>query len=417
VFTYGDATFHGSAGRLPLHAPIVGIATSPTGRGYWLAAADGGIFTYGDARFRGSAGNLPLRAPIVGIAPTPTGRGYWLAAADGGVFTYGDARFLGAPSAARGAVAFVPTPTGRGYRVVTGGGAVYGFGDAAPARLTSVPAGGVVAAAGSVSLGPTVVAVGDIASCEWTRDDDTAALANFLPGTVLSLGDQVYREGFLANYRQCYEPSWGAVRWKVRPVPGNHDVRRGTYGYHRYFGAAAGVRDRAWYSFDVGPWHVVALDAQCLPLGCTSEQVAWFRRDLADHPARCTLAYWHKPRFDSSADGTGEDPTVAPLWDAAHDAGVDVVLAGDEHFYERFAPMGPTGAVDRAHGVRLFVVGSGGARPDTFRSPPNPASEVRRPPWGVLALTLRTGGYSWRYVPTSAAQAGDTGSAACHGAP
>jgi N-acetylmuramoyl-L-alanine amidase len=95
VFGYGDAAFFGSAGSLALNAPIVGMAATHDGRGYWLVAADGGIFSYGDARFWGSSGSLALNAPVVGMAATPDGGGYWLAAADGGIFTYGDAVFSG----------------------------------------------------------------------------------------------------------------------------------------------------------------------------------------------------------------------------------------------------------------------------------------------------------------------------------
>ena len=90
---FGDAGFFGPAGGLQLNAPDVGMASTPTGHGYWIVASDGGIFTYGDAGFFGSAGNLPLNAPIVGMASTPDGGGYWLVAADGGIFSYGNARF------------------------------------------------------------------------------------------------------------------------------------------------------------------------------------------------------------------------------------------------------------------------------------------------------------------------------------
>ncbi len=71
------------------------MAATPTGQGYWLVAADGGIFAYGDAVFYGSTGSIHLNKPIVGMAATPTGHGYWFVASDGGVFNYGEAGFLG----------------------------------------------------------------------------------------------------------------------------------------------------------------------------------------------------------------------------------------------------------------------------------------------------------------------------------
>ena len=99
IFNYGDAGFFGSAGSLPLNAPIVGLAPTPDGGGYWLVASDGGVFAYGDAAFFGSAGSLHLNAPIVGMAPTPDGGGYWFVASDGGIFNYGDAPFYGSAGA------------------------------------------------------------------------------------------------------------------------------------------------------------------------------------------------------------------------------------------------------------------------------------------------------------------------------
>ena len=134
IFTFGDAAFLGSTGNVHLNAPIVGIAATPTGHGYWLAAADGGVFTFGDAAFHGSTGNVHLNAPIVGIAATPTGHGYWLVAADGGIFTFGDAAFHGSTGNVHlnaPIVGMAATPTGHGYWLVAADGGVFTFGDAA----------------------------------------------------------------------------------------------------------------------------------------------------------------------------------------------------------------------------------------------------------------------------------------------
>jgi Glycosyl hydrolases family 43 len=132
VFTFGDATFFGSTGGIHLNQPIVGMAPTPDGRGYWLVAADGGIFTYGDATFFGSTGAIHLNQPIVGMAATPDGRGYWLVAADGGIFTYGDARFFGSTGAIhlnRPIVGMAASPDGEGYRLVASDGGIFTFGD------------------------------------------------------------------------------------------------------------------------------------------------------------------------------------------------------------------------------------------------------------------------------------------------
>jgi len=133
IFTFGDARYHGSTGNIALNQPIVGMAATASGRGYWLAASDGGIFTFGDARFLGSTGNLHLNQPIVGMAATPSGQGYWLVASDGGIFTFGDARFLGSTGAihlARPIVGMAATTSGRGYWLVASDGGVFTFGDA-----------------------------------------------------------------------------------------------------------------------------------------------------------------------------------------------------------------------------------------------------------------------------------------------
>ena len=133
IFGFGDARFHGSTGAMKLNQPIVGMASTPTGAGYWLVASDGGIFSFGDATFLGSTGAMRLNQPIVGMERTPTGRGYWLVASDGGIFRFGDARFHGSTGAMRLAspvVAMASTVTGGGYWLLAGDGGVFTFGDA-----------------------------------------------------------------------------------------------------------------------------------------------------------------------------------------------------------------------------------------------------------------------------------------------
>jgi hypothetical protein len=133
IFSYGDASFYGSAGSVDLNAPVVGMASTPDGKGYWQVAIDGGIFSYGDASFYGSTGGMVLNQPIVGMAATPDGKGYWLVASDGGVFAFGDAGYFGSTgnlTLAAPVTAIAPTPNGQGYWIVTANGAVYGFGDA-----------------------------------------------------------------------------------------------------------------------------------------------------------------------------------------------------------------------------------------------------------------------------------------------
>jgi acid phosphatase type 7 len=232
---------------------------------------------------------------------------------------------------------------------------------------------------------------------------------------VLPLGDNQYSDGSLGKYVFSYGRSWGRVKQITRPAPGNHEYETdGADGYFRYFGQAAGSRGRGYYSFDVGRWHVVSLNSNCAEIGgCRkgSRQERWLRRDLARHRTSCTLAYWHHPRFSSGKNGNTE--SVAGLWEALYEARADVVLAGHDHDYERFAPLDGAGRLDRARGLREFVVGTGGKSHYDFRSP-QPWSRVRdSTSFGVLALTLEPAGYAWRFVSVGGSFT-DRGSATCH---
>jgi hypothetical protein len=262
-----------------------------------------------------------------------------------------------------------------------------------------------------------VLAVGDIATCEGSDDEQTAAIVSSRPGTVLTLGDTVYDSGTLTEFQECYAPSWGRYRSRTRPVAGNHDyVYRTARGYYQFFGSRAGQPDKGWYSFDLGRWHLVALNFNCADVGgcqAGSEQERWLRADLRQHPARCTLAYWHHPRF-SSGTKHGSQEQVADLWQALYEAGADVVLSGHEHNYERFAPLDPDGRVDEATGIRQFVAGTGGRSHYPLPSA-LPGSQVRNDDtFGVLELTLRSASYSWRFIPVRGRFFTDAGSGRCH---
>ena len=278
--------------------------------------------------------------------------------------------------------------------------------------------GATTAAAGEAVL----VGAGDIADCGAggvTGAAATAALLDQIPGTVFTLGDNVYPSGAVRDFERCYRPTWGRHLARTRPAPGNHDyVARGAAGYFAYFGMAAGSPGQAYYGYDAGAWHVVVLDSNCREAGgcgAGSAQERWLRADLAAHPSRCTLAYWHHPRFSSGKYGDSQE--VVPFWRALYDAGADLVLAGHDHAYERFAPQDPMGLPDAARGLRQIVAGTGGKGHYPIRRRA-PNSEVRDDTaFGVLKLTLRPEGYSWEFVPVrDAAGKGfsDSGSAACH---
>jgi len=244
---------------------------------------------------------------------------------------------------------------------------------------------------------------------------------------VLPLGDLQYYCGAEAAFMASYDPSWGRVKAISHPTPGNHEYQPsgrygcappGGQGYFSYWGAAAGDPSQGYYSFDVGSWHLVSVNSNCDAIGgCGrgSPQERWLRADLAAHAgARCTLAYWHQPPFSSRVTQRGTPKTRALVQDL-YDAGGDLLLNGDEHHYERFAPQTPAGVADPAHGIRELVVGTGGVDLRPFGTPVA-NSEVRQDDtFGVLELTLLPSSYRWQFIPEAGGTFTDSGSAPCHG--
>lgn len=309
--------------------------------------------------------------------------------------------------------ALIVNPTRR--RLVLGClGAVLSLGGVAVADGLPAPGTPAASAAGAV----TITALGDIASCSQTADDVTAAAVRKLSGDVLLLGDIVYEDGTASEFKNCFAPLYGSIKSRLRPTPGNHEYHDGKgSGYFGYFGSAAGSSGKGYYSFDVGAWHVVALNGNCeYAGGCSSSspQVKWLKADLAARPAKCTLAFWHFPVFSSGEHGGST--RALPLYQVLYDAGADVVLAGHDHDYERFAPQTPAGVLDVKRGIRSFVVGTGGASLVGLSSKRAKNSEFAdAATFGFLRLTLGSGTYSWEFVKTGGSGKNhDTGSGSCH---
>ncbi|HET6595329.1 MAG TPA: Ig-like domain-containing protein [Anaerolineales bacterium] len=275
--------------------------------------------------------------------------------------------------------------------------------------------GGLTPGFGSVSAqtsDPVFVGAGDIAVCSRTQDEATANLLDTIPGTVFTLGDNAYSDGTLTQFNDCYGPSWGRHKSRTRPVPGNHDYHvSGAAGYFDYFGSAAGDRSKGYYSYDLGEWHIIALNSE-IAQGAGSAQEQWLRADLAANPNVCTLAYWHKPRFSSGQHGN--NTASQALWQALYEHKADVVLNGHDHTYERFAPQNPSGQAD-PNGIREFVVGTGGVALYSFPTI-QPNSEMRNNiANGVLKLTLHATSYDWQFVPIAGQTFTDSGAANCVG--
>jgi 3',5'-cyclic AMP phosphodiesterase CpdA len=269
----------------------------------------------------------------------------------------------------------------------------------------------------TTSSDPVLVGAGDIATCDNDGDERTAKLLDKIEGTVFTLGDNAYSSGTAEQFDRCYAPTWGRHRARTRPVPGNHDYRTaGAAAYYAYFGASAGDPKKGYYSYDLGKWHVIAINSNCGEIGgCNagSAQERWVREDLAAHPTPCAVALWHHPRFSSGTEH-GNDPRTIDIWRALQQGGVDLALGGHEHNYERFAPQDAEGKPDPEHGIREFVVGTGGKSLYALGTP-LPTSEVRNnTTYGVLKLTLHPDSYDWEFVPVEGGSFADSGTAMCH---
>jgi acid phosphatase type 7 len=271
------------------------------------------------------------------------------------------------------------------------------------------------------SSGPSqravLVGAGDIAGCQdLSGAKATAKLLAEIPGTVFADGDLVYPDGKRTEFETCYQSTWGRFKKRTRPAVGNHEYNTpGASGYFGYFGQLA-APDKGYYSYELGQWHIIVLNTNCddVPGGCGagSPQERWLRNDLLAHLAECQLAYFHQPRFSSGERKPNE--SLRFVWNDLYQAGVDVVLNGHVHNYERFAPQDPDGKADPARGIREFIVGTGGDSYQPFVQVSTNSQVRNNETYGVLKLLLMRGKYSWRFIPVAGASFTDSGSGTCH---
>jgi hypothetical protein len=270
-----------------------------------------------------------------------------------------------------------------------------------------------------------LVGAGDIASCRNPEGAQaTAKLIEQIPGTVFAAGDLAYESGSAAEFKNCYGPSWGKFKDRTKPALGNHEyVDPMAHAYFEYWGTQAGPAGKGYYSFDLGSWHIVALNTNCYVKemgGCGQglPQEKWLKEDLAQHPNACIIAYGHHALFSSGISKRhAVHPELKMLWQDLYAAHADLVLAGHEHSYERFAAQDPEGKADPEHGIREIVVGTGGRSHDLLGfAAAN--SEVREwQTYGVLKLTLAPGKYTWEFIPAEGKTFRDSGSGVCHNQP
>ena len=299
-------------------------------------------------------------------------------------------------------------------------------------RQTAAAADPVIAAAGDIACDPADTHLnggnGMVSQCAEKAVSNLLVSQTF--AAVLSLGDNQYYCGSLAAFNSVYGPTWGRVKSITHPVVGNHEYltapgttaatgcdtsNTGAAGYFSYFGSAAGTAGQGYYSYNVGAWHLIAINSNCGDAGgCgpTSPQGKWLAADLAAHTGQCLLAYWHIPLFSS---GGRASPNTLPIWNQLYAAHADVVLDGHDHIYERFSPQTPTGAADPTNGIREFTVGTGGANHTTITGIAANSVVTNVNSFGILKMTLHQGSYDWSFQPATGSFT-DSGSAACHNA-
>ncbi len=283
----------------------------------------------------------------------------------------------------------------------------------------------VIAAAGAIACDPADAEFngGNGTSTLCRQEYTSNLLVNAGLAAVLALGDNQYECGGYQAFVQSYDLSWGRVKSITHPVVGNHEylssggtncTNGDAAGYFQYFGAAAGSPTQGYYSFNIGNWHLIALNSNCSNVGgcgSTSPQGKWLVSDLAAHPNMCTLAYWHIPLF-SSGGYTANNSQF--FWQALYNAHADVILNGHAHVYERFALQSPQGVADPALGIREFIVGTGGSNHTSITTTTANSEVTNDTAFGVLKLTLHPASYDWQFVPASGGTFTDSGTTNCH---
>jgi Calcineurin-like phosphoesterase len=276
--------------------------------------------------------------------------------------------------------------------------------------------------------GVRMVAAGDIACqpggrvspirCQHAATGQLAASLH--PRVVAALGDNQYQQGAIAAYAGSFDATWGILKSRMRPAAGNHEyLTPQAAGYYTYFGSAARPPN-GWYSYNLGTWHVVVLNTNCKFVDCNQggAQDAWLRADLAANPRRCTLAYFHHPRFSSAGHYESEGQVydraaTLSFWNTLYAHGVDVVVNGHSHIAERFAPQDTWGHPAPGRGIAQFTVGSGGINHDRLIGVTK-NSRFRSKAFAVLELALGAGRYRWRFLRAPDGRILDAGSSGCH---
>jgi len=255
-----------------------------------------------------------------------------------------------------------------------------------------------------------MIGAGDIGDCSTLADAgiharDTARMMDTTTAdAIFTAGDNAYPLGSSDDFK-CYENTWGRFKSKTFPVPGNHEYYQpGALPYFQYFGARAGEGGfrTGYYSFNLGNWHIVALNSPLQASGGI-DQIMWLKDDLQVNNAKCTMAIWHYPVFTSGpSNGSPESRVMRETWQVLFDAGADLIVNGHDHLYERFAPQSPDGRRNETTGITEIIVGTGGAPLYDFSgSTANSAAQMRS--YGLLKLTLQATSFDSVFLPVAGA--------------
>lgn len=283
----------------------------------------------------------------------------------------------------------------------------------------------------ALSGASVMIGVGDIAVCGTEGDEQTAKLVDSVlradsvakvSDEVFTLGDNAYPDGSASNFALCFAPSWGdsskRILKKIHPTPGNHEhLSVGAAPYYQYFGSKAGSAKKGYYSYDVGEWHVIVINGEIVVNSSFSDaerkaQEEWLRGELKGPQKFCSMAYWHQPLFSSG--WHGDAPVLRPIWQLLQDGGVDLILNGHDHDYERFLPQNAFGVVDSTRGMIQYVVGTGGGDLRGFRNNPRATSAARvQGYFGVLKLTLGKGEFRAAFLDVNG-RVWDPSGGKCH---
>lgn len=276
--------------------------------------------------------------------------------------------------------------------------------EALPTQDAGQEADPAISAAAATSA--ILVGAGDISSCDNNNDEATAKLLDKISGTVFTVGDNAYTSGSTTQYNNCYDPTWGRLKSRTKPVPGNHEYKTsGASGYFKYFNNIP-----SYYAYNLGSWRIYALNSE-IGISSTSAQVKWLKADLAANPKQCVLAYWHRPRWSSGSEH-GSSSDIQALWSTLYDAGAELIISGHDHGYERFTQMNASGSAV-SKGMREIVVGTGGASHYSFGTILSTSQVHNSSTYGVLKLTLNATGYDWQFIPVAGKTFTDNGSTSC----